>query len=633
MDIREGNQGLRRSGADLKDSPSRFLVTTALEDSWVFDTPVLFLGEWCRMYGRRHAWKSLDAKVVPYHWNDRAKLKTDYEYLCELYERVLRCLSDHLNGIHGVDHGSRYWRILVGPWLAYFIHILFDRWESIQRAASDYSITGTVVLYGQEESGPPNSMEHFFSELMAGHEWNHAIYAFILENFTEVPCARKVGPSLKENVRTATRGRNDVGFKRKVFSAYSKLAERFAKNDESFLIATYLSAFDELRLHLRFRQMPNLWATVPPVICPVDPAKRDWICELPGKSQFEECLATLIPLQIPATYLEGYRSLTEQAQNLPWPKSPSLIFTSNVLWHDTVSMAYSAYHVERGAKLAYGQHGGFGLVKFQWAEKHEREIADRYLTWGWVEEGCTNLVPVGILKSIDRYTGKRGVEKKNLLLVRGLWPPYTFRLDSGVGLPQLLADIERCMKFAGLLPGDMRTDSLIVRLYPLANAFSSVGRKVDRSSENFFCEKLRWQESMPDVQLNDGLDPIAKLIARSRLVVYTYNGGTGYLEFMAADVPVIAFWDMESSPVRDSAIPYFDDLERVGIFHCTAESAAAHVARVWSDVEGWWRSAEVREVLSRFKSNYCRRPDNILDCVETALRDVIHESKPARAIT
>jgi putative transferase (TIGR04331 family) len=489
-----------------------------------------------------------------------------------------------------------------------------------------------MILSGQKESGPPNSMEHFFSELMAGHEWNHAVYAFILENFTDVPCVRKVSPSPPENVREVIKGRNKVSFKRKVFSAYGKLAERFAKNDESFFIATYLSAFDELRLHLRFRQMPNLWATIPPDICPADPGRRDWIFELPGKSLFEKCLATLIPLQIPTTYLEGYRRLTEQAQYLPWPKSPRLIFTSNALWHDTVSMAYSAYHVERGAKLVYGQHGGFGLVKFQWAEKHEREIADRYLTWGWVEEGDSNLVPVGILKSIDRYAGNRGVEKNSLLLVRGLWPPYTFRLDSGIGLPQLLADIERCMKFAELLPVDIRSKSLVVRLYPLANAFSSVGRKVDRSSENFFCEKTRWRDSMPDVRINDGLDPIAKLVARSRLVVYTYNGGTGYLEFMAADVPVIALWDMKSSPVRDSAIPYFDDLKRVGIFHDTAESAAAHVGRIWGDVEGWWKSAEVEEVLLRFKAKYCRRPENILDRVEAVLRDVIDESKTARTI-
>lgn len=600
----------------------RVLITTALEDSWVFDAPVLFLGEWCRMYGRQHVWKNMDAKVVSYHWNDRVKLKDDYEYLCELYERVLRLMANKLNEIHGVDHSLRYWRILVGPWLAYFIHILFDRWESIQRAVSSYAVTETTIFTGQKESKTPNSMEHFFSELMVGNEWNHAIYAFIIENFTAVRCVNKINSRSLESVRVASSGRKEVSLKRKIFSAYSKLAEHFAKNEKLFLIATYLSAFDELKLHLRFHQAPHLWATMPPVVCAVDWKKRNWVCDLPEQSAFEKCLASLIPMQIPATYLEGYQRLIEQTQYLSWPQSPRLIFTSNVLWHDTVSMAYSASKIEKGAKLVYGQHGGFGLLKFQWAEKHEREIADRFLTWGWVEEGSSNLVPVGILKPINKYKGKIGPEKNRLLLVRGLWPPYTFRLDSGIGLPQLLADIDRCIKFAGLLTKSLRVNSLIVRLYPLANAFSSVERKVDRSSEDFFCEGMRWRNSMPEVQLNDGSDPIAKLVVQSRLVIYTYNGGTGYLEFMAANVPVIAFWDMKASPIRDSAIPYFDDLKRVGIFHESPESAATHVNKIWDDVEGWWKNSEVEEVLVRFKANYCHQSENILDCVEVALRDV-----------
>jgi putative transferase (TIGR04331 family) len=176
-----------------------------------------------------------------------------------------------------------------------------------------------------------------------------------------------------------------------------------------------------------------------------------------------------------------------------------------------------------------------------------------------------------------------------------------------------------------LLPEKLRNNCLIVRLYPLANAFSSEGRKADRSATDFYCEDVRWKSSLPEVQLSDGSDPISDLVVQSRLVIYTYNGGTGYLEFMAADVPVIAFWDMSASPVRDSAIPYFDDLKRAGIFHETPESAAAHVAKIWDDVEGWWRGAEVQEALVRFKTRYCDRPHNLLDRVETALRDAMAE--------
>ena len=69
---------------------NRFLVTTAIEDTWPKNgEPILFLGEWCRLYGRKNQWEKLDAVVAPYHWDDREKLYLDYQYLNELYEILL----------------------------------------------------------------------------------------------------------------------------------------------------------------------------------------------------------------------------------------------------------------------------------------------------------------------------------------------------------------------------------------------------------------------------------------------------------------------------------------------------------------------------------------------------------------
>jgi len=111
------------------------LVTTAEERTWPKDKKqsVLFLGEWCRRYSRKEVWQQLNAEVVPYHWDDREKLFKDYQYLQELYEKLLVELSDKLNKIHLVDHSPRYWRILIGLWLGYFMQMLFDRWFMLSK--------------------------------------------------------------------------------------------------------------------------------------------------------------------------------------------------------------------------------------------------------------------------------------------------------------------------------------------------------------------------------------------------------------------------------------------------------------------------------------------------------------------
>ena len=75
----------------------RYLITTADEQTWKIDQPVLFLGEWCKVYSRMHAWQELDSETVAYHWKDRNRLYRDYSYLVELYERVLPKLANYLN--------------------------------------------------------------------------------------------------------------------------------------------------------------------------------------------------------------------------------------------------------------------------------------------------------------------------------------------------------------------------------------------------------------------------------------------------------------------------------------------------------------------------------------------------------
>ena len=56
----------------------RLLVTTALEETWPTDgQPILFLGEWCKLFDRKHVWEKLDYTLATYHWDDRDKLYQD----------------------------------------------------------------------------------------------------------------------------------------------------------------------------------------------------------------------------------------------------------------------------------------------------------------------------------------------------------------------------------------------------------------------------------------------------------------------------------------------------------------------------------------------------------------------------
>jgi putative transferase (TIGR04331 family) len=92
---------------------ARALITIADEATWPKDknVPVLFLGGWCTLYDRKKYWGGLNYEIAPYHWHDRNKFSSDYCYLNDLYEKILKQLVLRLNKEHDVDHSLRYWRI------------------------------------------------------------------------------------------------------------------------------------------------------------------------------------------------------------------------------------------------------------------------------------------------------------------------------------------------------------------------------------------------------------------------------------------------------------------------------------------------------------------------------------------
>ena len=159
---------------------ARYLITTADEQTWPKDQPVVFLGEWCRLYSRRSVWERMDSVVAPYHWDNRKKLYKDYLYIQQVYEAQLKELSLKLNQIHGVDHPLRYWRILIGPWLGVFLQILFDRWFMLKQVINHGDVNACRVFERDEISAIPNDMAHF-TQLYIDDDWNEKIYGQLIE--------------------------------------------------------------------------------------------------------------------------------------------------------------------------------------------------------------------------------------------------------------------------------------------------------------------------------------------------------------------------------------------------------------------------------------------------------------------
>lgn len=588
----------------MSNKARKTLVTTAIESTWPKSGKVLFLGDWCHIYDRAYLLKNLEWDLTQYHWNDREKLYLDYKYLKSQYERYLKIVSKQLNIIHATNYSNDYWRILIGPWLESFIHILFDRWTMLDKSLQDHSIYECNILNNDLNNLIPSDMNNFNSKI-TGDDWNEAIYGELLLNFFSESIDLNIIKPDKINVQSLERKHSTLSYKIKstLISLLDSLSKLSSRDDDIFLISLSIPKWSELKLHLCLGQIPKFWRIPKLNHSKLDMKMRDWKLNLDNSDEFDQILTYMIPRHIPKVYLEGYDIMKIQVSNLSWPKKPKAIFTSTIS-NDDIVKAWIAEKKEMKAPLVLRQYGGvFGISAFFPIEDHIYKIVDKYLSWGWVDKSNENVEPLGNLRWLDK---KVSYNPKGLaLLVEWTTPRYCYTARAAPLSSQWTAYFDNQIRFISALP-NLLQQKLLIRLMPI---------------DHQRCQKERWAKSFPDIAIDDCNESIFNLIKKSRVYISTYNATT-FLESLAWNVPTIIFWDPKFNELSERAFYDFELLRSVGIFHETPESAALQLIKIWDDIDLWWKSEKVQSNRKVFCQSYSRVIDKPLQVVANKLIEV-----------
>ncbi len=576
-----------------------FLITTADQRFWKTEEKILFLGEWCKLFSQKSVWEKLSYKVQPYHWDNRQKLYHDYLYLDKLYEQTLFRMKDILNKIHGVDHSLRYWRIIIGPWLFYFIQILYDRYLSIMTAVASRKVTNTLIGRYERRKWLPLDFPCYLNWFV-NDDYNHYIYDRIIEFTDKLPFETidvKDENNIEEQVGRIKSPYSPKNVFKKIIGLYEKLIPD--RLNQILLITSYLSTLDTIKLQLSLKQLPYL--SPPDVTSPradIDLGVRDeLLSELFNREckEFEQLLGVMIAEQIPLIYLEGYAQMAERSLRA-YPHKPRVIFTANAHSSNEAFKFWAAYCVDRGAKLLGTQHGGhYGTGLWLSTEEHEIKIDDFYYTWGWESDVYKNTRHLAAAK-LNKVKSVGPKKDGRILLVLSTMPRYSYHLYSvPIAATGTMAYFDEQYKFVGALLKDNQK-RLLVRLYQQDLGWS---------------QKERWGGKFPEVECYMGNKSMLDQLRESRLFIGTYNATT-YLETFAANFPTIIFWNPSQWELRAAAQPYFDELRNAGIFHDTPESAAAKVNEVARDPVSWWQQPEIQRAKDQFCSKFARTSDNWL---------------------
>lgn len=568
-----------------------FLATTALESFWDTDKHIVFLGQWCRLYSRKSSWESLDGEVAPTPYQSLSAVEHYYAYASEVCEELLSALARALNDIHGTSHGLRFWRIVLGPWLLFYVHTNLDRFVRIKDVLAQHSDVTSVCLSEDAFVVPRDSME--FVDLCKTDLFNLQLYSrvftFLGKSFPLVEA--KEGPSRKSVSKETLTPR--LFFLKAANFAVKKACAAIKEKPGILYKSSYFAPDVELQLFLwtRGKFRPIGRKPIRGAVGAIDSEVRERIgSALSAGDDFRAFLQMAIPLDIPRCFVEGFRELQDEA--LQYPRAPKAVFTSNAYFYDEAFKLWAAASVERGSLLLGSQHGGnYGIAKYLKVQEHEISICDRYYSWGWEGNGGAAgvVAPFFAAKLAGRRRMGADNGKKGILLASTASFRYLVQFPH---LPEHYDDyLEWQQLFCTALDDGCRA-SLSVRLL----------------AENLGWDlKERWSALAPGVAIEEegASANFHESLDRCRLFVADHISTT-YMEALSADKPTVMFYNRKNYLVRPKAEHHLDLLREVGILHDTPEQAAETVNRIYNDVESWWNAPDRQRARKEFCNLYGR---------------------------
>jgi putative transferase (TIGR04331 family) len=538
----------------------------------------------------------MDAIVAAPYGTGQTVRDRDYVFARKVEEELSVVLAAELNRMHGTTYSLRFWSILLGHWLRRYVDVLYNRFHTLEQCVERHEICSTTAL-ASDNYHLATATSLAFIWACNDDTWNNVLGARVLQHVSAVGMPVDLisvddgsGFRLPENQRDDSAGRR---LRDHLLDAMDTVTNLFVRDDDAFIINSYLPNVHEAKVQLLLGQIPKIWRAPKPNFPAVpDRVLRNELTQrLSSRNTagFLGCVDALLFELLPICYLEDLSALRTLTEKLPWPKRPHFVFTSNNFDTDEAFKYWTAAQVDDGVPLYIGQHGNnYGTHRYV-NPSVEEQVSDRFLTWGW-----TDGLPQHTAAFIFKTAGTKSpvCQPSGGLLLIGV--SVNHRITAWDEYADFAVYFDDQLKFVSNLVPRSR-HALTIRLH---SAYRRMG----------WSEEMRWLDFDSSLRIDSGVRPIRSAIAESRLVVHSYDS-TGILEGLAQNVPTLAFWQNGLEHLRESARPWYQLLIDAGVVHLSPESAARQVNDVWDDVLGWWHSDQVQNARRQFCDRYAVTSD------------------------
>jgi putative transferase (TIGR04331 family) len=544
----------------------------------------LYLGAWCFNKDPNFFNSVKDNNINKYHWDDRDKYKRDFDYLSNLYEKTLKDFSNILNDIHKLERDSNYWRVIIGPWLRFFIDALFDRYECVRYAKEQHIIEKVTIYNYTDREKPPINFKEFYDDFI-NDEWNEQIFSECIkyQNISYETSNVEIGYNQRNNLRPI-----------KKFTKYLKSTILFYqiylanKYNNIAVFSPNINILDSIKLQISMQQAPIL------VLPETEIRRVEYKNRLrenfkkPKKSfGFEDFLNELLYKNIPLSYIESFPAYVKKSLYL-YPKNINVIYTANAYQSDDMFKIWAAESCAKGSKFVVGQHGGnFGTGLINQTEDHQLKISNSFISWGWKREGYSNIKTLPSIKLSSNSSSYNNSGR--ILFVMAAFPRFFFCHYS--------------MPIGGQFGQNLKSQILLITKLNKKN-FSNLKIRLDDSGSHFGWSlyELFQRHDMED-KIDTSNKPLMSNLANFNLCVCN-NNATVFLETLAINYPTIIYLDPLYYEIRPEATKLFDTLKECGILHKDSESASKFINYISHDISKWWLSTKVQNARLSFVRHF-----------------------------
>ena len=560
---------------------SNFLITESIKQLYPKNTcnRLIFQNENVLDFDNSIHKKYQSFEVIRSKWNDKKNILNSVKKIDLFYEEILKLFAINLNKIHNKNYSKRFWRIFIGPWVNNFLIICFEKWNDLETTIKTFKIDKTFFL-DLDESIIASEHAHAMS-LFANPYYKQRINQEILKNFlipSQIINLGKIQESFKPWILT----------KESLFDKF--ISKIFNKKKKKYFIAyTGLKLTDNIFLNISLNQLPINYKfnNYKSFKFKNDSLRKKLLSNFQPKNQFEVCFQNLIIKEFPLCFLEDFNNFEKWSSKKLLPLNPKIIFSSFLLWKNSLSQYYIAKKTEEGTKLIYRQHGAnFGAVEYATGEVHEKKACDKFLTWGWVEDKDKSKIEksgVRFLK-IKKITKK---VKKIIVTLRSRKRHVQTIAIGAYGTIRYTDYLKFSQKFLLSLNENV-VKKITLRFPPHIKDYNS------QDFYNVLGEKF----------YQDNTQSFYDLILDDNFFLHT-NHSTAFLETLAHNCPTIGVWDDKDFFLKKEYSKFYEEMKRVGIIHTDTIKAKNFINELnFEEINEWWQQKEIQNIKKEFVHNY-----------------------------